>query len=71
MQPAITSIVDTYVRHANRPALLELWRIRNNLKINLETLAVSCDPSKFLAQLEDEMAIIEAGIAKLNTAAAA
>jgi hypothetical protein len=71
MRPAIASIVDTYVRHGNRPALLELWRIRSNLKGKFETLAGGYDPSMVLGQLEDEMAIIEAGIAKLFSAAAA
>jgi hypothetical protein len=71
MQPAIVSIVDTYARYGNRSALLELWSFRSNLKGKCETLAGGYDPSMVLGQLEDEMAIIEAGIAKLFTAAAA
>jgi hypothetical protein len=70
MQPAIASIVDTYVRDGNRPALLKLWSFRSTLKGKCEALAGGYDPSMVLGQLDDEMAIIEAGIAKLFSAAA-
>jgi hypothetical protein len=38
MEPAITSIVNTYVRYGNRRALQELWRIRTNLKLKIQAL---------------------------------
>ena len=71
MQPAITSIVNTYVRFGNRSALHELWRFRSSLKVKLLLLAGNGDPSRLLAQLDDEITIIEAGIAELSPAAAA
>jgi hypothetical protein len=72
MQLAIESIVNTYVRYGNRAALQELWRIRNNLKIRLLPLASSgFDPGRTVAKCEEELAVIEAGLAKLTLAAAA
>ena len=58
MQLVMRNIVDTYVRHGNRPAL-------DGLRVN------RCDPSKVIAQCEDELALIEAGLATLDKAAAA
>ena len=68
---AIRSIIDAYVRYRNRGALDELRAHRVSLLANLRTLTGPFDVSKPIAELEDEIAIIEAGLAKLNTAAAA
>jgi hypothetical protein len=69
MEPAITSVVNTCVRGGNRRALLELWTIRSHLKVEILALPGSYDPSQFLAKLDSEMAIIEAGIEKLSPTA--
>jgi hypothetical protein len=69
MEPAITSIVNTYVCGGNRRALLELWTIRSHLKVEILALPGSHDPSQFFAKLDSEMAIIKAGIEKLNPTA--
>jgi hypothetical protein len=65
------SIVDVYERYRNRRALDELRAHRVSLLADLKTLTGPFDVSKPIAELEDEIAIIEAGLAKLNTAAAA
>jgi hypothetical protein len=70
MEPAIRSIVDTYVRLRNRKALDELRAHRGRLIAELRLLAGGYDTSKPIAQMKDEIAIIEAGLVKLNTAAA-
>jgi hypothetical protein len=69
MEPAITSIVNVFVRGGNRRALLELWAVRSHLKVEISALPGSHDPSQFLAKLDSELAIIEAGIEKLSPAA--
>jgi hypothetical protein len=71
MEPAIRSIVDTYVRLRNRRALDDLRAHRGRLLAGLKTIAGGHDTSKPIAQIEDEIAIIEAGLVKLNTASAA
>jgi len=68
---AIRGIVDVYVRYANRKALDELRAHRGRLVAGLKTLTGPYDVSRPIAELEDEIAIIEAGLAKLNGAAAA
>ena len=68
MEPAITSIVNTFVRCGNRQALLQLWTIRSHLKVEILALPGSYDPRQF-AKLDSEMAIIEAGLEKLNLTA--
>ena len=71
MEPAITSIVNAYVRGGNRRALQELWRIRANLKAKILTLPDRYDPGQLLTTLDSEMVIIEAGINKLSPSARA
>ena len=66
------SIIDTYVRYGNRTALEGLRAHRGGLLTYLKALAAGpYDTSNAVAQLEDDIALIEAGLAKLNTAAAA
>jgi hypothetical protein len=69
MQPAIRSIVDIYVRLGNRKALDDLRASRERLIAGLKTLGGGYDPSKVIAQFADEIALIDAGLAKLNKAA--
>jgi hypothetical protein len=71
MQPAIRSIVDVYVRYGNRRALEDLMAHRRRLITGLRALTGTYDTSKPIAQIEDEIAVIDAGLAKLNSAAAA
>ena len=71
MQPAIRSIVDVHVRYSNRRALDELRARWGRLLAGLRTITGPLDVSKPIAELEDEIAIIEAGLAKLNGMAAA
>jgi hypothetical protein len=69
MQPAIRSIVDIYVRLGNRKALDDLRASRERLIAGLKTLGGGYDPSMVIAQFADEIALIDAGLAKLNKAA--
>ena len=71
MQLVMRNIVDTYVRHGNRPALDGLRVNRRGLIAGLTMLRGACDPSKVIAQCEDELALIEAGLATLDETAAA
>ena len=70
MEP-IRSIVHEYVRLRDRKALDDLRAHRRRLIAELRLLSWGYDMSKPTAQLQDEIAIIDAGLAKLNTAAAA
>jgi hypothetical protein len=69
MQPAMRNIVDAYVRLGNRKALNDLRASRERLIVGLKTLGVCYDPSKVVAQFADEIALIEAALAKLDKAA--
>jgi hypothetical protein len=71
MQPVMRNIVDTYVRHGNRRALDGLRAKRKGLIATLTMLRGDFDPSKVIAQCEDELALIEAGLATLDKPAAA
>ena len=66
MESEITSIVDAFVRGGNRQSLLELWTTRSHLKVEILALPGNDDPGQFLARLDSEMAIIEAGIERLS-----
>ena len=69
MQLVMRNIVDTCVRCGNRRALDGLRANRKGLIAVLTMLRG--DPSKVVAQCEDELALIEAGLATLDKAAAA
>jgi hypothetical protein len=71
MELAIRNIVDVHVRFRNRRALVELRAHRERLIAELRLLAGGYDISKPIAQMQAEIAIIEAGLAKLDSAAAA
>ena len=64
MQLVMRNIADTCVRCGNRRAL----EGRNGL---IAVLSMLRDPSKVVAQCEDELALIEASLATLDKAAAA
>ena len=70
MEP-IESIVAAYVRLRNRKALDDLRAHRGRLTAELKSLPGPYDASKVIAQLDNEIAIIEAALSLLNTAAAA
>jgi hypothetical protein len=69
MQLVMRNIVDTCVRRGNRPALDGLRTNRKSLKAVLTMLRG--DPSKVVAQCEDELALIETGLATFDKATAA
>src|SRR6516164_11756430 len=69
MQLVMRNIVDTCVRCGNRRALDGLRANRKDL-IAVLTM-IRGNPSKVVAQCEDELALIEAGLATLDRAAAA
>ena len=66
--PAIRAIVDVHVRYGNRRALEELRAHRGRLVAGLRTLGGPYDTRKSIAQIEDEIAIIDAGLEKLKSA---
>jgi hypothetical protein len=68
---AIGSIVAAYVRLRNRKALDDLRAHRGRLTAELKSLSGPYDASRVIAQLDNEIAIIEAGLSLLDTAAAA
>jgi len=70
MSAAMRSIVDMYVRYGNRAALEDLRAHRGRSAVGLRSLAGPYDTSKLIAQIEDKIALIDAGLAKLKAAAA-
>jgi len=70
MEP-IQSIVAAYVRLRNRKALDDLRAHWGRLTAELKSLPGPYDASKVIAQLDNEIAIIDAGLSLLDTAAAA
>jgi hypothetical protein len=70
MEP-IESIVAAYVRLRNRKALDDLRAHWGRLTAELKSLPGPYDASKVIAQLDNEIAIIDAGLSLLDTAAAA
>ena len=71
MKPAFRSIVDAHVRLRNRKVLDDLRADRGRLITVLRLLSGGYDASKPIALIQDEIVIIEAGLAKLNAVAAA
>jgi hypothetical protein len=66
MSSAITLIVDGYVRLRDRNALEELQLHRRKLVETLQALGGPFDPASPIKQNQDELRIIEAGIARLD-----
>lgn len=71
MSEAIERIVDLYVKSKGRKALEDLKAHRLRLATELKSINGALDLSSSIKQLEKEIAVIDAGLAKLNTAAAA
>jgi hypothetical protein len=72
MKPSIQTIVDVYVRYSNHKALGELRAHRGGLMRDLwAVMSGPYDVSSAIAEIENDIAVIEAGVAKLNSAAAA
>jgi hypothetical protein len=71
MSEAIERIVDHYVKSKGRKALEDLKAHRVRLATELKSINGPLDLSSSINQLEKEIAVIDAGLAKLNTAAAA
>ena len=68
MTKAIEGIVDAYVRLGNRQALEDLRMHRRKLAVDLKGRRGPYDFSLPLGQIDEEIAAIEAGLEKLNTA---
>jgi hypothetical protein len=71
MQP-MQGIVDVYVRHGNREALDRLLAHRGKLLTDLRRVMISpYDVSGAMAEIEDDIAVIKDGLARVISAAAA
>lgn len=66
MPSAIEQIVDTYVRLKNRRGLDELMMHRQRLAVDLKSRS-GYDFSLPIKQVDEEIAIIEAGISRLKS----
>lgn len=71
MSEAIDRIVGAYVKLGNRKALEEMKAHRYCLATELKSNNGTFDLSYSIKILENDIAIIDAGLAKLNAAAAA
>jgi hypothetical protein len=67
MSRAMEQIVDAYVRLGNRRALEDLRIHRQRLAVDLKGIA-DYDFSSPIGQIDQELAVIEAGLDKLNAA---
>jgi hypothetical protein len=65
---AIEGIVDAYVKLGDRRALEDLRMHRRRLAIDLNGRSGPYDFSRPLGQINEEIAAIEAGLERLNTA---
>jgi hypothetical protein len=66
MSSAMTQIVNGYVKLRNRAALEELQRHRQKLIETLQSLGGPFDVASPIKQNQDELTIIEAGLARLS-----
>ena len=71
MTEAIERIVAAYVNLRNRKALEDLKAHHHRLATELKSISGPFDLSISIKLLEQDIAIIDAGLAKLNAAAAA
>jgi hypothetical protein len=71
MSEAIERIVGAYVKLRNRKALEDMKAHRQRLATEISSLNGTLDLSLPIKQLEDDAAVIDAGLAELNTSAAA
>lgn len=65
MPSAIEQIVDTYVRLKNRRGLDALMMHRQRLAVDLKSRS-GYDFSRPIQQIDEEIAVIEAGLARLR-----
>jgi hypothetical protein len=68
MEPAIKRIVETYVRLKNRKAIEDLVMHRLRLANGLKARTEDYDFSRPIAQVQQELSIILAGLARLEPA---
>jgi hypothetical protein len=66
MSLAIEQIVNAYVRLDNRSALEDLRSHRQRLIFDLKAQTTDYDLSRPIAQIDEEIAIIDAGIERLD-----
>jgi len=66
MSAAMTQIVDGYVKLKDRRPLEELHDHRHKLVSKLRSLEGAFDPASAIKQNQNELAIIEAGLARLG-----
>ena len=71
MSHAMELIVEGYVKLSGRKALEDLKAHRRRLADELKSLNGPFDLSSSIKLLEDEIVVIDAGLVKLKTAAAA
>jgi hypothetical protein len=65
MTKAIQQIVDAYVRLNDRQALEDLKMHRRRLAVDLKS-KMGLDPSLPIRQIDEEIAVIEAGLERLS-----
>lgn len=68
MEKAIERIVDAYVRLKNHQALEDLMQHRQKIALDLGAHRNDLDVTLSLRQINDEIAVIEAGMRKLQMA---
>jgi len=71
MSEAMERIVDAYVKLRNRKALEDMKDHRQRLVTEIKSLHGVIDVRLSIRQLEDEIAVIDAGLAKLDAPTAA
>jgi hypothetical protein len=71
MSEAVERIVGAYVKLRNRKALEDIKVHRQRLITELKSAHGAFDLGLLIKQLDDEIAVIEAGLTMLNVAAAA
>jgi hypothetical protein len=71
MSEAIERIVGAYVELRHRRALEDMKAHRHRFVTELKSMNGAFDLSSPIKQLETDIAVIDAGLAKLNTAAVA
>jgi hypothetical protein len=71
MSEAIKLIVDSYVKLSARKALEDLKAHRHRLANKLKSLNGPLDLSSSIKLLEEDLTVIDAGLARLNSAATA
>jgi hypothetical protein len=67
MSQAMQTIVDGYVKLSGRKALQDLKQHRERLATELRSLNSVLDLNSTIGSLETEIAIIDDGLARLNT----